>query len=251
VNLSDVSIRRPVFAAMLVLGLVVLGFVSLGRLEMQMDPDLEFPFCYVLTELRGASPETVEREVTDVLEEHINSIAGIRTLRSVSSQGLSRVHVEFTLNYDVDIKAQEVRDKVALARPFLPPDVEDPVVQKFDLNAISMLTIVLGGSVSLRDLSDLAEHEVKERLERLPGVGGVNVLGARQREVRIWLDPLRRRAAASRATSGSGPSPPRARRGASRTSAPSSWPSGPGGSCGCATWRSSRTAWPRRAASPA
>ncbi|MBW1685232.1 MAG: efflux RND transporter permease subunit [Deltaproteobacteria bacterium] len=190
-NLSDLSIRRPVFAAMLVLGLVVLGLVSLGRLEMQMDPDLEFPFCYVLTELRGASPETVEREVTDVLEEHINSIAGIRTLKSISSQGLSRVHVEFALSYDVDIKAQEVRDKVALARPFLPPDIEDPVVQKFDLNAFSALTIVLGGAVSLRDLSDLAEHEVKERLERLPGVGGVNVLGAREREIRIWLDPLR------------------------------------------------------------
>jgi HAE1 family hydrophobic/amphiphilic exporter-1 len=191
VNLSDVSIRRPVFAAMLVLGLVVLGLVSLGRLEMQMDPDLEFPFCYVLTELRGASPETVEREVTDVLEEHINSISGIRTLTSVSSQGLSRVHVEFALSYDVDVKAQEVRDKVALARPLLPPDVEDPVVQKFDLNAISMLTVVMGGSVSLRDLSDIAKHEVKERLERLPGVGGVAVLGAREREIRIWLDPLR------------------------------------------------------------
>jgi HAE1 family hydrophobic/amphiphilic exporter-1 len=191
VNLADVSIRRPVFAAMLILGLVVLGLVSLGRLEMQLDPDIEFPVAWVTTELRGASPETVEREVTDVLEEQINAIEGIRTLTSTSSEGLSRIGVEFRLDYDIDIKVQEVRDKVALARPLLPLDVEDPVVGKFDLNAISMMNIVLGGALSLRELSDLAEHEVKERLERLPGVGAVEIVGAREREIRIWLDPLR------------------------------------------------------------
>lgn len=190
-NISDLSIRRPVFAVMLTAGLVVLGLVSLSRLEMQMDPDVEFPFLYVATELRGASPETVEREVTDILEESINSLEGIHTLSSVSSQGLSRIAVEFGLRYDVDVKAQEVRDKVALARPLLPLDVENPVVQKFDLGAISPLTVVLGGTVSIRELSDLAEHEIKERLERLPGVGGVTLLGARAREIRIWLDPLR------------------------------------------------------------
>jgi HAE1 family hydrophobic/amphiphilic exporter-1 len=191
VSLSDVSIRRPVFAAMLVLGLVVLGLVSLDRLEMQMDPDIEFPLVYVVTELRGASPETVEREVTDVLEEHINAIEGVRTLSSVSSQGRSRISIEFGLQYDVDTKAQEVRDKVDLARALLPLDVEDPVVQKFDFTAMAMLTIVLGGPVALRELSDLAEHQIVERFERLPGVGGVHVLGAREREIRIWLDPLR------------------------------------------------------------
>jgi len=191
VNLSELSVRRPVFGAMLVLGLVVLGAVSLGRLEMQLDPDVEFPFIYVVTELRGASPETVEREVSDVLEEQINAIEGIRTLSSVSSQGLSRIFVEFGMHYDVDVKAQEVRDKVDLARSDLPRDVEDPLVQKFDLNAIAFLTVVLGGRVPVRDLSDLAEHEIKERLERLPGVGAVRILGARAREIRIWLDPLR------------------------------------------------------------
>jgi HAE1 family hydrophobic/amphiphilic exporter-1 len=190
-TLSELSVRRPVFGGMLVLGLVVLGAVSLGRLEMQLDPDVEFPFVYVVTELRGASPETVEREVSDVLEEQINSIEGIRTLSSVSSQGLSRISIEFGMQYDVDVKAQEVRDKVDLARPALPRDVEDPLVQKFDLNAIAFLTVVLGGPVPVRELSDLAEHEIKERLERLPGVGAVRILGAREREIRIWLDPLR------------------------------------------------------------
>jgi HAE1 family hydrophobic/amphiphilic exporter-1 len=176
---------------MLILGLVVLGLVSLGRIEMQLDPDVEFPFATVSTELRGASPETVEREVTDVLEEQINGIEGIRTLSSNSSEGLSRIGVEFRLDYDIDLKVQEIRDKVALARPLLPRDVEDPIVGKFDLNAISMMNLVLGGDVSLRDLSDLAEHDVKERLERLPGVGAVKIVGSREREIRIWLDPLR------------------------------------------------------------
>jgi HAE1 family hydrophobic/amphiphilic exporter-1 len=191
VRLAELSIRRPVFAAMLNCGLVVLGLVSLGRLELKLEPDIDFPYTTVLTELRGASPETVEREVTEVLEEQLNSIEGIRHLDSTSEQGLSRIHIEFGLEYDVDVKAQEVRDKVAAARPELPLDVETPVVEKYDLSAIGFLTIVLGGPISQRDLSDFAEHGVKERLERIPGVGGVNLFGARQREVRIWLDPLR------------------------------------------------------------
>jgi HAE1 family hydrophobic/amphiphilic exporter-1 len=191
VKLAEVSIRKPVFAAMLTLGLVVLGLISLGRLELKLDPDIDFPYAMVVTELRGASPETVEREVTEVLEEQVNSIEGIRNLSSTSSEGLSRLHLEFGLGYDIDVKIQEVRDKVALARPLLPVDVEDPVVQKYDLTAVGFLTVVLGGPIGQRELSNFAENEVKERLERVPGVGGVNVMGARKREIRIWLDPLR------------------------------------------------------------
>jgi len=191
VKIAELSIRRPVFAAMLNLALVVLGLVSLSRLELKLDPDVDFPYALVRTELRGASPETIEREVTDVLEEQINSIEGIRHLDSTSAQGLSLVHVEFGMEYDVDIKLQEVRDKVALARPLLPLDVEDPIVEKFDFSAMGFLTIVLGGPIGRRELSDFAENDVKERLERIPGVGGVTLAGAREPEVRIWLDPLR------------------------------------------------------------
>jgi len=191
VRIAEISIRRPVFAAMLNLGLVVLGLISLSRLEMKLEPDIDFPYAMVTTELRGASPETIEREVTDVLEEQINSIEGIRHLDSTSLQGLSLIHIEFGLQYDVDVKAQEVRDKVAAAEPLLPVDAEDPVVEKFDLSAVGFMTIVLGGPVGQRELSDFAEHGVKDRLERIPGVGGIRLLGAREREVRIWLDPLR------------------------------------------------------------
>ncbi|MAE95974.1 MAG: acriflavin resistance protein [Deltaproteobacteria bacterium] len=190
-TLSDLSVRRPVFAAMLILGLVVIGLISMARLEMKLDPDIDFPFLSIVTELRGASPETVEREVTDVIEEGVNSIEGVHTMSSVSSQGLSRVMVQFDIGHDVDVKAQEVRDKVALARPDLPLDIEDPLVQKWDIDAMSFMAIVLGGVADIREISDIAEHEVKERLERIGGIGSVEILGSREREVRIWLDPLR------------------------------------------------------------
>ena len=190
-KLADISIRQPVFATMVIGGLVVLGLISLARLELKLEPEIEFPFVVVMTELRGASPETVEREVTDLIEEELNAIEGVRNLSSTSSQGLSTIQVEFEIQYPVDIKLQEVRDKVALAHPRLPIDVEPPLVQKFDLSAVGFMTVALGGSLPLRDLSDFAEHEVKERLQRVAGVGGINILGGREREIRIWLDPLR------------------------------------------------------------
>ena len=190
-KIADISIERPVFAAMLNLGLVVLGLISLSRLELKLEPDIDFPFANVVTELRGASPETVEREVTEIIEEQINAIEGVKEINSTSEQGLSQIHIEFRLGYDIDTKVQEVRDKVALARPDLPLDVEDPIVQKFDLSALEFMTIVLGGPIGQRELTDFAEHDVKDRLERIPGVGGVRIRGGREREVRVWLDPLR------------------------------------------------------------
>lgn len=190
-NLPLVSIRRPVFALMLNVGLVVLGLVSLSRLNVDLNPDVDFPFVTVTTMLEGASPETVETEVTDVLEEQINTIEGIRELNSVSAEGISQIFVEFETGYDVDVKAQHVREKIAPARAELPLDIEDPVVIQLDPDATPILSVMLGGPVSVRELSELAENTVKDRLERLPGVGSIEIVGSRRREVRIWLDPVR------------------------------------------------------------
>jgi HAE1 family hydrophobic/amphiphilic exporter-1 len=176
---------------MLVLGLVLLGIVSLSKLDVAMNPDIDYPFVTVTTLLRGASPETIEAEVTDVLEEQINTIEGLRTLNSISSEDLSQVFAEFELGYDVDVKAQQVREKVALARPELPLDIEDPVVAQLDPDAMPILSVMLAGAISVRDLSGFAENVVAERLERLPGVGSVSLVGSRKREIRVWLDPLR------------------------------------------------------------
>ena len=190
-SLSDVSIRRPVFAVMLVGGLVLLGAISVGRLGVDLFPRVEFPMVTVATVLRGADPETVEREVSDVLEKEINTIEGIRSLRSTSSEGLSFVMVEFELDQDPAEKAQEVREKVAVARADLPLDVEPPVVERMDPDAAPILAVMVSGPQSIRELTEFADKDLRERLERISGVGSVSLVGGRKREVRIWLDPVK------------------------------------------------------------
>ena len=190
-NLPLISIRRPVFAFMLIASLVVLGLVSLFRLQLDLNPRVDFPFVTVTTILPGSSPETMETEVTDILEEEINTIEGIRTLGSSSTEGLSTIFIEFEIGYDIDVKAQQVREKIAPVRYQLPQDIEEPIVSQLDPDSSPIMSVMLGGPVSLKELSDLAENVVAERLERLPGVGSVSIVGARQREVRIWLDPVR------------------------------------------------------------
>ena len=192
--ISDVSIRRPVFAVMLVAALVTLGWISLGRVGVDLFPRVEFPYVSVTTLLEGASPETVETEVTDPIEEQVNTISGIESLRSISSEGHSQVNIEFGLNEDVDVKAQDVRDKVSLASREIPEDVEQPVVQKVDPDAQPIMSIMISGDMPVRDITQYADRVVKERLQRVPGVGSIRLVGGREREVRVWLDAVRMRA---------------------------------------------------------
>ncbi|MDP6979653.1 MAG: efflux RND transporter permease subunit [Myxococcota bacterium] len=190
-KLADLSIKRPVFAVMLIGAIVLLGLVSISRLGIDLWPRVEFPMVVVSTVLEGASPSTVEREVSLVLEEEINTIEGVRTLRSMSSTALSLVYVEFGLDYDIRVKAQEVRDAVSAARGELPRDVEPPVIQRLDPDAAPILAVILAGPDSIRTLSEFADKRVKPRLERIPGVGSVALVGDRKREIRVWIDPLR------------------------------------------------------------
>lgn len=186
--LADVSIRRPVFATMLIASLVVLGLVSFDRLGVDLFPAVEFPYVSVSTALPGASPGTVETEVTDIIEEQLNTIAGLRQMRSVSAEGVSIVNLEFELEEDADVKAQEVRDKVSRLGADLPSDAEPPVIEKVDPDAAPILSVLLSGDMPVSDLTTFADEEVKERLQRVPGVGSVELVGGRQREMRIWLD---------------------------------------------------------------
>ncbi len=190
-TLPDLCIRRPVFAVMLIGGIVGLGALSVPRLGIDLFPRVEFPIITVSTVLEGAAPETVEREVTQILEEAINTIEGIRTLSSASTDSLSLVYVEFQLEYDIREKAQEVRDKVAAARGDLPRDLEPPVVNRIDPDAAPILAVMLSGPHAIRALSAFADQEIKTRLERIPGVGSVTLVGDRPREIRVWIDPLR------------------------------------------------------------
>jgi HAE1 family hydrophobic/amphiphilic exporter-1 len=187
-GIADFCIRRPVFAVMLIAGLVALGWLSLGRVGIDLFPRVEYPFVAVTTVLEGATPETVETEVTDPIEEKLNTIAGIKTLRSVSSDGLSQIFLEFELEQDVDIKSQEVRDRIALARGDIPVEAEPPVVEKVDPDSQPIMSVLVAGDLPIRDLTAYADDVVKEALQRVPGVGSVELVGGREREVRIWLD---------------------------------------------------------------
>lgn len=190
-RLPDIAIRRPVFAVMLIGGLVVCGMISATRLGLDLFPRVEFPVVTVTTVLEGAAPETVEREVTQVLEEAINTIEGISLLRSASSESLSLLFIEFGLEYDVSDKAQEVRDKISAARAELPHDIDPPVVARVDPDSTPILTVMVAGADSIRSLSEYADKRLKPRLERIAGVGSIELVGDRPREVRIWIDPVK------------------------------------------------------------
>ncbi|MBI1180916.1 MAG: MMPL family transporter [Alphaproteobacteria bacterium] len=187
-GLADFCIRRPVFAVMLIAGLTALGILSIGRVGIDLFPRVEYPFVAVSTVLEGATPETVETEVTDPLEEELNTISGIKTLRSVSSEGLSQIFLEFELEENVDVKSQEVRDKIALARGDIPRETEASVVEKVDPDSQPIMSVLVAGDLPIRDLTLYADHVVKEALQRVPGVGSVELVGGRDREVRVWLD---------------------------------------------------------------
>jgi HAE1 family hydrophobic/amphiphilic exporter-1 len=173
---------------MLIGALVTLGWISLGRLGVDLFPKVEFPYVAVTTILPGASPDAIETEVSDVIEEYVNRISGIKELRSVSSEGLSQVFIQFELEENVDIKAQDVRDKVALAQRDLPQEAEAPIIEKLDPASAPILSVLVGGDLPIRDLTEYAEDVVKERLQRLVGVGSVSRVGGREREIRIWLN---------------------------------------------------------------
>ncbi len=192
-KIAEVSIRRPIFASMVILALVVFGLVSYRTIGIDLFPDVDFPVVTVTVIYEGADPETVESEVTDVIEEAVNSISGIKTLRSESIEGLAQIFIEFELEEDVDVVSQDVRDKVASIRGELPLEIEPPIVEKFDIDAAPILSIALAGDAPIRELTEYADKQVKPRLEGIAGVGGIRLVGKREREIRVWLraDQLR------------------------------------------------------------
>ena len=159
-RLADVSIRRPVFAVMLIGALVTLGWVALDRVPLDLFPRIEFPVVTVTTVLEGATPQTVETEVTEVLEEEISNLAGLDQLLSQSSEGLSTIFVWFELEVDAEAAVQNVRDKVALARRHLPPEIEPPIVDRIDPDAAPILSVMIAGDRSVRELTRFAEDVV-------------------------------------------------------------------------------------------
>ena len=187
-KLSDMSIRRPVLASMISLALVLFGAIGYTRLAVREYPDVDPPIVSVATALPGANPQVVESAVTDILEEELSTIEGLRTLTSSSAEGFSNITLEFNLDRDVEAAAQDTRDKVARIRERLPEDVEEPVVAKQDADAQPFYWLALSGeNYDLLQLSDIGDRLVKSRLQTLSGVGRAQIFGERRFSMRVWL----------------------------------------------------------------
>ena len=190
-KLAEICIRRPVFATMIVLSLVVVGAASFFRLGVDRFPSVDLPTVSVRTNLRGASPQEVESLVTQQIEEVVNTVDGIDELRSISGQGTSIIIATFKLDRNLESAAQDVRDRVNSLGRDLPDDATPPVIQKFDNDSTPVVTISLSADRSLRELTELADKTVRVQLERVSGVGEVRVVGGLDRAINIWIDAER------------------------------------------------------------
>ena len=192
--LAALCVKRPVFATVLILSLSVIGAFSFTRLGVDRFPKIDFPTVLVTTVQPGAAPEQIETEVTDKIEEAVNTISGIDELRSTSSEGISQVAISFVLEKDTDVAAQEVRDKVNGVLPLLPKTIQQPRVDKMDPDASPVLSLALSANRPVKDITEYADKVLRRQLESVNGVGQVLILGGRQRQVNVWLDADRLRA---------------------------------------------------------
>ncbi|HVZ75398.1 MAG TPA: efflux RND transporter permease subunit [Polyangia bacterium] len=198
--LASISVRRPVFATVMILTILVVGIVGYKQLNVDRFPNVDFPIISIITTLPGAAPEEVETELTDKIEEAVNTLGGIEELRSTSTEGVSQVFVTFTLDKNVDTAAQDVRDHVSLVLPDLPEGTKPPVISKLDPDAAPVLFIAMESKMANRELTELADHEVRQALESIEGVGQVTIVGGRKRQVQVFVDPVKMRAAGISAT---------------------------------------------------
>src|SRR5215212_734895 len=193
-KLAEICVRRPVFATMLILSLTVVGVFSFSTLGVDLFPKIDLPTITVTVVNPGAGPQEVETEITDKVEAAVNTISGIDELRSTSVEGVSQVFITFLLDKNADVAAQEIRDKVGLIRGDLPETSEDPIIQKLDTDAAPVLRIAVSANRSLRDVTDIADKDIKKRIESLNGVGNVAIIGGALREIHVWIDPDKMRA---------------------------------------------------------
>jgi hydrophobic/amphiphilic exporter-1 (mainly G- bacteria), HAE1 family len=186
--LADTSVKRPVFATMIIMALVVLGAVSYPEIGVDLLPKVDFPIVTISTHLKGASPEVIDVDITDKIEGAVNTINGVKSITSSSTEGDSRVTVEFILERDIDLAVQDVREKVALIRNKLPRDIDEPRIAKVDPDATAVMWLNLSGQKTVRELSTYVDEVLKEQLQRINGVGDIQLGGLQLRQVRVWLD---------------------------------------------------------------
>ncbi|HLG17177.1 MAG TPA: efflux RND transporter permease subunit [Blastocatellia bacterium] len=193
-KLAEICIRRPVFATMIGVALLVLGGFAYLKLGVDLFPKVEFPTVTVTTTLPGASPEEIESEITKKVEEAVNTIEGIDEMRSVSAEGVSQVFLTFVLERPVDSCSQDVRDRVNRILKDLPEDADPPVIDKVDTDAQPVMSVAVSGKRGLREITEIVDKQIKQNIESMPGVGQVRFIGDRKREIQIYLDPNKLRA---------------------------------------------------------
>ena len=187
--LAEVCVKRPVFATMLIMSLVVVGVFSFFSLGVDLFPKVDFPTVTVTVTNLGASPQEIETEITDKVEEAVNTISGIDELRSTSVEGVSQVFIQFVLEKDVNVAANEVQNRVETVIPNLPDTADQPTVQKLDSDAAPVLRVVVSAPMALREVTEIAKHKIKERIESVDGVGQVTLVGGQERQINVWVDP--------------------------------------------------------------
>ncbi|PJA15439.1 MAG: AcrB/AcrD/AcrF family protein [Elusimicrobia bacterium CG_4_10_14_0_2_um_filter_56_8] len=190
-KITEIAVQKPIFTTMMILTIVVLGAFSYFRLGVDLFPNVEFPFVIVQTALRGAGPEEVESSITKPIEEAVNTISGIEDITSTSYEGLSIVMVKFILEKNGDVAAQEVRDKVNSVQRQLPQGTDAPMIAKFDMGATPVLNVVIYGDRDLIGLTQIAKKKIKENIETVNGVGAVDIVGGREREIHLVVNPLK------------------------------------------------------------
>src|SRR5580698_2577813 len=192
---ASLCIRQRVLTWVLMLVFVVIGTFGYFSLGVDQFPKIDFPAIVITTTENGAAPEEIETELTDKIEGAVNTISGIDELRSTSSQGVSLVVISFNLDKNPDVAAQEVRDHINNVLPDLPKGIDQPVVSKIDPDASPILFVTLSSPGNIRDVTELADKRVRRQIESINGVGQVNVLGGKKRQINVWLDPLKLQAA--------------------------------------------------------
>lgn len=191
-KLSDISIKRPVFASVMSLAILIFGIISFTRLPVREYPDIDPPIVSITTFYRGASPSVIETEITDIIEEQLSTLEGVKTVTSSSREQGSVITVEFELGRNVEEAANDVRDRISRISGRLPQEADDPIVAKVDVNAQPIFWIGLSSDQHTPlELSEVADVILKERLQRLPGVGSVFIGAERRYAMRVWLDPQR------------------------------------------------------------
>lgn len=185
--LSDISIKRPVLMTMVIMIFVVIGIFSLTRLGIELFPRIDLPFITVMTIYPGAGPEEVETLLNKPIEEEVGSISGVKNITSIAQEGVSLVFVELNIEQDIDVGAMDIKDKIDALRPDLPVDIEEPIVEKFEVGSSAFISLSLTGPFSLEEMYQVVDKTIKPELSKIPGLANVDIIGEKEREITIEL----------------------------------------------------------------